>query len=209
VNTKFSKKFRVNIFFRKIQCCGSASRWCGCVSYLSLWCGSEFYLSIWSGSYPPLFPYLDPLMLQNDSLRLPSFHFDPDPAFHFDAHLDSTSQNYADPWGSGIRSTGKILTWFCDHPSLLKDVRAIAAHIAALPKVNSARPRTVIITQGAEPVIVVTGADRQVQELRIRIHFIRIRNQHFRLNTNPDPGLYWPKIGKKFQLKKNHPSTTL
>jgi hypothetical protein len=25
--------------------------------------------------------------------------------------------------------------------------------------------------------------------LRIRIHFIRIRIQHFRLNTNPDPGL--------------------
>jgi hypothetical protein len=42
-------------------------------------------------------------------------------------------------------------------------VRAVAAHIAALPKENSARPRTVIITQGAEPVIVVTGADRQVQ----------------------------------------------
>jgi hypothetical protein len=70
-------------------------------------------------------------------------------------------------------------------------VRAIAAHIAALPKVNSARPRTVIITQGAEPVIVVTGADRQAA-LRIRIYFIRI---HFRLNTNPDPdaGLYLKK----------------
>ncbi len=25
--------------------------------------------------------------------------------------------------------------------------------------------------------------------LRIRIHFIRIRIQHFRLNTDPDPGL--------------------
>jgi hypothetical protein len=25
--------------------------------------------------------------------------------------------------------------------------------------------------------------------LRIRSHFIRIRIQHFRLNTNPDPGL--------------------
>ncbi len=66
-------------------------------------------------------------------------------------------------------------------------MRAIAAHIASLPKVNSARPRTVIITQGAEPVIVVTGADRQAG-LRIRIHFIRIRIQHFRLNSNPGSG---------------------
>jgi hypothetical protein len=36
-------------------------------------------------------------MLQNDPLRLPSFHFDedadPDPAFHFDADPDTASQN--------------------------------------------------------------------------------------------------------------------
>ncbi len=38
--------------------------------------------------------------------------------------------------------------------------------------------------------------------LRIRIHFIRIWIQHFRRNTNPDLGLYWPKIGKKLLLKK-------
>ncbi len=38
--------------------------------------------------------------------------------------------------------------------------------------------------------------------LRIRIHFIRIRVQHFRLNTDPDPGLEWQKIEKKLQLKK-------
>jgi adenosine kinase len=48
-----------------------------------------------------------------------------------------------------------------------KDVRAIAAHIAALPKENSARPRTVVITQGAEPVICVTGTDHQVQEFPV------------------------------------------
>jgi hypothetical protein len=35
-------------------------------------------------------PEQDPPMLQNDPLRLPSFHFDedPDPAFHFDADPD-------------------------------------------------------------------------------------------------------------------------
>ncbi len=50
-------------------------------------------------------------MLQNDPLRLPTFHFDadpdlafhfdadpdPDPAFHFDADPDQVSQNDADP----------------------------------------------------------------------------------------------------------------
>ncbi len=33
------------------------------------------------------------------------------------------------------------------------------------------------------------------------ILFIQIRIQHFRLNTDPDPGLLWPKLKKKLQLK--------
>ncbi len=36
-------------------------------------------------------------MLQNDPLRIPPFHFDPDPAFHFDAVPDPASENDADP----------------------------------------------------------------------------------------------------------------
>ncbi len=36
----------------------------------------------------------------------------------------------------------------------------------------------------------------------IRIHWFRIRIQHFRLNTDPDPGFWWTKIGKNLQLKK-------
>ncbi len=35
---------------------------------------------------------------------------------------------------------------------------------------------------------------------RIRIHLIQIR--HFRLNVDPDPGFWWPKIKKNLQLKK-------
>jgi hypothetical protein len=54
------------------------------------------------------------------------------------------------------------------------------------------------------------GISDSVQQpvLRIRIHFIRIRIQQFRLNNNPDPdpiriqGFNDQKIGKKFQLKK-------
>ncbi len=40
--------------------------------------------------------------------------------------------------------------------------------------------------------------------LRIRIHFIRIRIQlqHFRLNTDPDPGFWGPKIEKKITAEK-------
>ncbi len=45
-----------------------------------------------------------------------------------------------------------------------------------------------------------------VAGLRIHIHFIRIRIQHFRLNTDPDPDLQGfndQKLKKKLQLKKN------
>ncbi len=38
---------------------------------------------------------------------------------------------------------------------------------------------------------------------RIRIHLILIRIQHFRLNTDPDPGLWWPKLEKIYCWKKN------
>ncbi len=39
----------------------------------------------------------------------------------------------------------------------------------------------------------------------IRIHWVRIRIQHFRLNTHldPDPGFLWPKKLKKFISGKN------
>ncbi len=38
---------------------------------------------------------------------------------------------------------------------------------------------------------------------RIRIHLIRIRIQHFRLNAYPDPGFWWKKNWKMFTAKKN------
>jgi hypothetical protein len=56
-------------------------------------------------------------MLQNDPLRLPSFHFDadpdPDPASHFDEDPDPTSQNYVDPCGSGSETLVWSLLNFC------------------------------------------------------------------------------------------------
>ncbi len=39
---------------------------------------------------------------------------------------------------------------------------------------------------------------------RIRIHWVRIPIQHFRLNADPEPEprFWWPKIGKNSQLRK-------
>ncbi|KAG7195803.1 uncharacterized protein KQ657_002188 [Scheffersomyces spartinae] len=50
------------------------------------------------------------------------------------------------------------------------DVVGIAKHIAQLPKVNSARSRTVVFTQGTEPTVVVTTVDGElvVKEYAIR-----------------------------------------
>lgn len=42
----------------------------------------------------------------------------------------------------------------CDHPA--SGPRNICLQIAAYPKENSSRPRTVVITQGPEPTIVAT-----------------------------------------------------
>ncbi len=38
---------------------------------------------------------------------------------------------------------------------------------------------------------------------RIRFHWVRIRIQHLRLNSHPDPGFLWLKIGKNLHVKKN------
>jgi adenosine kinase len=40
-----------------------------------------------------------------------------------------------------------------------KDIPAIAKALASLPKVNTQRPRVVIITQGAQPTILVSSDD--------------------------------------------------
>ncbi len=42
----------------------------------------------------------------------------------------------------------------------------------------------------------------QGETIRISIHLIRIRIQHFRLITDPGPGFWRPKIWKNLQLKK-------
>ncbi len=55
-----------------------------CMSYCLV--DPAFHFDVWN-PITHFFPDFDPTMLQNDSLRLPHFHFGavPDPAFHFDA----------------------------------------------------------------------------------------------------------------------------
>ncbi len=43
---------------------------------------------------------------------------------------------------------------------------------------------------------------RPVFRIRIRFIWFPIRNQHFMLNTDPDPGFWWPKIATNLQLEK-------
>jgi hypothetical protein len=54
--------------------------------------------------------------------------------------------------------------------------------------------------------VFVAPKSRSRQDLkvvfRIRIHWARIRIQQFRLNTDPDPGFWWPKIEKNFLLNQ-------
>lgn len=53
-----------------------------------------------------------------------------------------------------------------------KEITAIAAAIAKLPKVNAGRPRTVIITQGTEPTVVAvgntSGAEPTIKEFAVK-----------------------------------------
>lgn len=48
-----------------------------------------------------------------------------------------------------------------------QDVREIARHMANLPKENQSRKRTVVITQGTEPTVVVVQGDDATQEFRV------------------------------------------
>jgi hypothetical protein len=81
--------------------------------------------------------------------------------------------------GKGRRNLGKFrnVTKYCrmESPSLLKGCFSPedVVSVGSLCEVGCERLVSLVLEAG----------------LRIRIHFIRIRIQHFRLNTDPDPGL--------------------
>ena len=61
-----------------------------------------------------------------------------------------------------------------DHKDLAdaKDIRGIARVIANLPKANTKRPRTVIITQGTDPTIVAIQGQAPEEILELKVHKI-------------------------------------
>ncbi|KAF2084053.1 Ribokinase-like protein [Saccharata proteae CBS 121410] len=74
------------------------------------------------------------------------------PQFFKDA-LDQT----APYWDYIIGNETEAESWASSHSLDTKDIPTIARHMAQLPKANTQRPRTVIITQGLNPTVVAIG----------------------------------------------------
>lgn len=70
---------------------------------------------------------------------------------------ESEAIAYAESHNLDVSLPAPAIITTTNSPTQTKDITAIAKAIAALPKKNSARPRTVVITQGTEPTIVVSG----------------------------------------------------
>ncbi|KAI9807327.1 MAG: adenosine kinase [Piccolia ochrophora] len=74
----------------------------------------------------------------------------------FKDQLDQT----APYWDYVIGNETEALAYAESHGLETKDIASIARHLASLPKKNTARPRTVIITQGTDPTIVAIGGEK-------------------------------------------------
>jgi len=73
--------------------------------------------------------------------------------------MDSTSPY----WDYLFGNESEGLAYAESHGLETKSIPEIAKHIALLPKVNSARPRVVVLTQGADPTIVAIAKDGKVE----------------------------------------------
>lgn len=79
----------------------------------------------------------------------------------FKEQLDSV----APYWDYLIGNESEALAYSESHELGTKDITEIAKRIANLPKENTSRPRIVVITQGTDPTIVVTGGPDPVVEV--------------------------------------------
>lgn len=70
---------------------------------------------------------------------------------------ESEAIAYAESHGLDVCLPAPAIITTTNSPIQNKDIAAIAKAIAALPKKNTVRPRTVVITQGTDPTIVVVG----------------------------------------------------
>jgi adenosine kinase len=77
----------------------------------------------------------------------------------FKEAMDSTS-GY---WDYLFGNESEALAWAESHDLKTTLISEIATKIALLPKVNNARPRVVVITQGADPTIVAVAKEGKVE----------------------------------------------
>ncbi|KAI9677460.1 MAG: adenosine kinase [Caeruleum heppii] len=70
-------------------------------------------------------------------------------------------------WDYLLGNETEAIAYADSHDLKTKDIPTIAKHLASLPKKNTARPRTVIITQGTDPTVVaVSGSAGAEPELK-------------------------------------------
>ncbi|KAL2681802.1 carbohydrate kinase PfkB [Phyllosticta citricarpa] len=80
----------------------------------------------------------------------------------FKEQLDST----APYWDYVIGNETEARAWAASHDLKTEDIPTIATAMAKLPKKNTARPRTVIITQGTDPTVVAVGKEGGAVDLK-------------------------------------------
>ena len=81
----------------------------------------------------------------------------------FTAQLDQT----APYWDYVIGNETEARSYAEAHGLSTRDVREIARHMADLPKENSHRRRTVVITQGTEPTVVAVQGESGAREFEV------------------------------------------
>ncbi|KAF2148453.1 Ribokinase-like protein [Myriangium duriaei CBS 260.36] len=82
----------------------------------------------------------------------------------FKDQLDSTSAY----WDYLIGNETEALSYAESHGLETKNIAEIAQHIADLPKKNTQRKRTVIITQGTDPTIVAIQGESKPQQFEVK-----------------------------------------
>lgn len=84
-------------------------------------------------------------------------------------------------WDYLIGNESEALAYSESHGLGTTDITAIAKHLAQLPKKNLSRPRVVVITQGTDPTIVVTGG---AGEPKVQVFPVRKINEGDIVDTN-------------------------
>lgn len=81
----------------------------------------------------------------------------------FTAQLDQT----APYWDYVIGNETEAASYAEAHGLATRNVHEIARHMADLPKENTKRRRTVVITQGTEPTVIAVQGEGEVREFQV------------------------------------------